>query len=354
MSLVAADQIGRSTYTQIMTKKKIKVVPLIQNLVEQLDVLDEHMDDDQFTTTLAADFRSLKIGISDMKLNHQVINEICSTNFYKLSLDNFLILNTECKSDFAAIFNTILQKTIDTKYYTQILDHILAKDLIDIIIRGCGNEKIFTRCSVMILECTKHPPLLNKMYRDDLMDVFITATSDVNHEKSKSAFMILREIFCEKDEYSRDYMTKHSSTFFRELRRNMSSHNYFLKQSSLQLTKDILFNSLYKESMLKYITSRRNLEKIMDLLIDESVVIQMLAYNIFIIIAAQPKDRMPQEIMDILESDVDQLISFFTDFHSDNHDPAFIEEKSFLIDVLNHLGESMSESTENEEEGSQS
>lgn len=86
---------------------------------------------------------------------------------------------------------------------------------------------------------------------------------------------------------------------------------------------------------MRYISSKENLKTIMNLLRDKSASIQFEAFHVFKVFVANPKK--PPEIVKILVTNRDKLVTYLTHFHTDKDDEQFREEKSLLINTLTKL-----------------
>jgi len=67
----------------------------------------------------------------------------------------------------------------------------------------------------------------------------------------------------------------------------------------------------------------------MTLLVDDKRSIQFEAFHVFKIFVANP--HKPEPILKILRRNKNNLVEFLNQFHNDNDDEQFVDEKSYLL-----------------------
>lgn len=115
----------------------------------------------------------------------------------------------------------------------------------------------------------------------------------------------------------------------------LDSDNYVTKRRSLKLLGELLLDRKNFSVMLKYIASKHNLKTIMNLLRDKSLNIQFEAFQVFKVFVANPKK--PVEVTSILYKNREKMIPFLEAFHIDKEDQQFIDEKRLIIETLEQL-----------------
>jgi len=87
--------------------------------------------------------------------------------------------------------------------------------------------------------------------------------------------------------------------------------------------------------MTRYISDVENLKMMMNLLRDKQRTIQFEAFHVFKVFVANPNKTTP--ILNILIKNKARLIQFLSNFHNDNEEDQFNDEKSFLVKQIQQL-----------------
>ena len=158
-----------------------------------------------------------------------------------------------------------------------------------------------------------------------------------NFEVASDAFNTLKDILTTPKNklISADFLESHYDIVFKKYELLLLSDNYVTKRRSLKLLSDLLLERNNYSVMMKYISFKRNLVTIMTLLRHKSANIQLETFQIFKIFVANPNKT--EEIISILYNNKKKLIAYLEGFHKDETDPQFVDEKRLLIDTLTSL-----------------
>ncbi|KAG1342182.1 hypothetical protein COCNU_05G004110 [Cocos nucifera] len=120
------------------------------------------------------------------------------------------------------------------------------------------------------------------------------------------------------------------SEFFNEFNSKLlESPNYITRRQAIKLLGDMLLDRSNSAVMMRYVSSKDNLMILMNLLRESSKNIQIEAFHVFKLFAAN--QYKPQEIVSILVTNKNKLLRLLGDFKTDKEDEQFDADKSQVI-----------------------
>uniref|UniRef100_A0A0E0EDP9 MO25-like protein n=1 Tax=Oryza meridionalis TaxID=40149 RepID=A0A0E0EDP9_9ORYZ len=117
--------------------------------------------------------------------------------------------------------------------------------------------------------------------------------------------------------------------------RLLSSTNYITKRQAIKLLGDMLLDRSNSAVMMRYVSSKDNLMILMNLLRDSSKNIQIEAFHVFKLFAANK--NKPTEVVNILVTNRSKLLRFFAGFKIDKEDEQFEADKEQVIKEISAL-----------------
>lgn len=87
------------------------------------------------------------------------------------------------------------------------------------------------------------------------------------------------------------------------------------RRVSIKLLGEILLDRPFFAIMNKFISSEENIKIVMNLLLDKHKNIQLEAFNVFKLFAANPRKSAP--VKEILQMNKQKLIEYISEFHND-------------------------------------
>lgn len=260
------------------------------------------------------------------------------------------IVPFEARKDAALIFNNLLRKHDGFEDYV-----IKNVSIIDYLVKAYLIADCALTCGTMLRECIRRDSLVRYILNtrsirkvDDQSDdaeggqellllFFDEFVHLPNFEVASDAFNTLKDILTTPKNklISADFLESHYDIVFKKYELLLLSDNYVTKRRSLKLLSDLLLERNNYSVMMKYISFKRNLVTIMTLLRHKSANIQLETFQIFKIFVANPNKT--EEIISILYNNKKKLIAYLEGFHKDETDPQFVDEKRLLIDTLTSL-----------------
>lgn len=249
----------------------------------------------------------------------------------------------ETRKDLTAVFNFLLHNCGDAgifRIYVQGRFHEMLTSMLRHI--RAENPDITLLCGSMVRSMLRYDNLYEALLLNPTEYVFpfLDYAHAPNFDVASDAFTTLQEVlttnkvlvaqkFLEKEGVFDEFIAKYNDMLL--------STNYLTKRLSLKLLSDMLLDRVNFNSMMKYISDRKNLKISMLLLRDPSSNIQVEAFHVFKIFVANPSK--PPMIKEILVDNKAKLIAYLENFHVelDQEDARFRDEKSLLIATLNGM-----------------
>ncbi|KAF5949472.1 hypothetical protein HYC85_011465 [Camellia sinensis] len=125
--------------------------------------------------------------------------------------------------------------------------------------------------------------------------------------------------------------------FFAEFNSKLlESSNYITRRQAVKLLGDILLDRSNSAAMMRYVNSKDNLRILMNLLRESSKNIQIDAFHVFKLFAAN-QNKAP-DIVNVLIANRSKLLRFFSGFKIDKgEDEQFEADKAQVVKVISEL-----------------
>jgi len=203
------------------------------------------------------------------------------------------------------------------------------------LINGYDSAEIGPHCGSILRECAKYEALTKLIMTAPNFTNFYVYIEDVNFDIASDAFSTYKELITKHKAVSAEYLEKNYDMVFENYKKLLNSENYVVRRQSLKLLSELLLDRANFNIMTKYIADVENLKSMMNLLRDKHKTIQFEAFHVFKVFVANPNKTTP--ILNILIKNKAKLIQFLSNFHNDNEEDQFNDEKSFLLKQIQQL-----------------
>ena len=195
-------------------------------------------------------------------------------------------------------------------------------------------------CGSMLREAARHEKARRILFSPHIWAFFDTYVHLPNFDVASDSFATLRDLLTKHKAVAADFLEKEyeggESASKHQAYTHTHTHIHVVVRPDLfharHVSHLIFLSSCLLPSRMRYISSKENLKTIMNLLRDKSASIQFEAFHVFKVFVANPKK--PPEIVKILVTNRDKLVTYLTHFHTDKHDEQLREDKSLLINTL--------------------
>jgi len=245
-----------------------------------------------------------------------------------LLINNLAKFDFEGKKDTATIFNNFLRRQQGTRlpmgeYLTR------QSDILNTLFLGYENPDVALHSGGMLRQCIQHEALAKLLLYSPNFNRIFSYVEYPNFDVASDAFSTLKELLTKHKPLAAEFLEKNYTKVFEDYTKLLNSTNYVTRRQSLKLLGELLLDRANFNIMTTYISDKENLKLMMSLLRDKSKSIQFEAFHVFKVFVANPNKTKP--ILDILSKNKVKLISFLQNFHNDNEEDQFNDEKAFLL-----------------------
>ncbi|KAG2620199.1 putative MO25-like protein At5g47540 [Panicum virgatum] len=235
-----------------------------------------------------------------------------NTNTLRLLIVCLPYLDLETQKDVTQVIANLQRQKVDSRIIAS--DYLEAnKDLLDILMFGYENMEIAIHYSTMLRDCIRHQVAARYVLDSEHMKKFFDYIQIPDFNIASDAFRTYKEL----------------------LTRHKSSAAEFFSRNYDWLLGDILLDRSNSPVMICYVSSKENLIILMNLLREQSKAIQVEAFHVFKLFAAN-QDK-PPEIVSILSANKNKLIRFLGDFSLDKEDQQFEDDKAKVVAEISML-----------------
>ncbi|KAG9443616.1 hypothetical protein H6P81_014956 [Aristolochia fimbriata] len=282
---------------------------------------------------LIRELKSILYGNSES----EPVSEACSQltqEFFKGNTLRLLIvclpkLNLEARKDATQVVANLQRQQVQSRLIAS--DYLEAnKDLLDILIAGYEDMDIALHYGSMLRECIRHQSIARYVLESEHMKKFFDYIQLPNFDIASDASATFKELLTRHKSTVAEFLSKNYDWFFAEYNsRLLESPNYITRRQAIKLLGDILLDRSNSAVMTRYVSSKDNLRILMNLLRESSKNIQIEAFHVFKLFAANSKK--PPEIVSIFIANRSKLLRFFSDFKMDKEDEQFEADKAQVV-----------------------
>ncbi|RWR96013.1 putative MO25-like protein isoform X1 [Cinnamomum micranthum f. kanehirae] len=259
----------------------------------------------------------------------QLTQEFFKENTLRLLIICLPKLNLEARKDATQVVANLQRQQVHSRLIAS--DHLEAnKDLMDILISGYENMDIALHYGAMLRECIRHQSIARYVLESDHMKKFFDYIQLPNFDIASDASATFKELLTRHKSTVAEFLTKNYDWFFAEFNSKLlESANYITRRQAIKLLGDMLLDRSNSSVMMRYVSSKDNLRIMMNLLRESSKNIQIEAFHVFKLFAAN--QNKPPEIVSILIANRSKLLRFFSDFKMDKENEQFEADKAQVI-----------------------
>ncbi|UZJ52661.1 hypothetical protein CBS101457_001981 [Exobasidium rhododendri] len=266
----------------------------------------------------------------------QMAQEMYNNDVLQLMVQSIWRFEFEAKKDVSQIFNNLLRRQIGTRWPT--VEYLTSKpEVLFVALKGYENPDIALNTGMILREMLRHEVLAKTLLYSERFYTFPDHIEKTTFGISCDAFANFKETLTRHKGMVAEYLEKNYDKFFTMYKELLHSPNYVTKRQSLKLLGEILLDRTNFNIMTRYISSEDNLKDMMNLLKDKSKNIQFEAFHVFKVFVANPKK--PPVIESILRRNRERLVQFLTAFHNDKDDEQFVDEKQYVLQIIESTGQ---------------
>ncbi|XP_073103541.1 putative MO25-like protein At5g47540 isoform X1 [Elaeis guineensis] len=259
----------------------------------------------------------------------QLTQEFFQGNTLRLLIICLPKLNLEARKDATQVVANLQRQQVHSRLIAS--DYLEAnKDLLDLLVSGYENMDIALHYGAMLRECIRHQSIARYVLESEHMKKFFNYIQLPNFDIASDASATFKELLTRHKSTVAEFLSKNYDWFFNEFNSKLlESPNYITRRQAIKLLGDMLLDRSNSAVMMRYVSSKDNLMILMNLLRESSKNIQIEAFHVFKLFAAN--QNKPQEIVSILVTNRNKLLRLLGDFKTDKEDEQFDADKSQVI-----------------------
>ncbi|XP_010057837.2 putative MO25-like protein At5g47540 [Eucalyptus grandis] len=265
----------------------------------------------------------------------QLTQELFRENTLRLLIICLPKLNLEARKDATQVVANLQRQQVHSRLIAS--DYLEANlDLMDILMAGYENTEMALHYGAMLRECIRHQVVAKYVLESQHMKKFFDYIQLPNFDIAADAAATFKELLTRHKSTVADFLTKNYDWFFEEYNSKLlESNNYITRRQAVKLLGDMLLDRSNSAVMTRYVSSRDNLRILMNLLRESSKSIQMEAFHVFKLFAAN--QNKPLDIIGILITNRSKLLRLFADFNFDKVYEQFEADKAQVVKEIEAL-----------------
>ncbi|KAI8567309.1 hypothetical protein RHMOL_Rhmol02G0111100 [Rhododendron molle] len=245
----------------------------------------------------------------------QLTQEFFRENTLRLLIVCLPKLNLEARKDATQVVANLQRQQVHSRLIA--CDYLEKNlDLMDILVLGYENTDMALHYGAMLRECIRHQSVARYVLESEHVKKFFDYIQLPNFDIAADAAATFKELMTRHKSTVAEFLTKNYDWFFAEFNTKLlESTNYITRRQAIKLLGDMLLDRSNSGVMTRYVSSRDNLRILMNLLRESSKSIQIEAFHVFKLFAAN--QHKPPDIVSILLANRSKLLRLFADFKTD-------------------------------------
>ncbi|KAL1320366.1 hypothetical protein HN51_065101 [Arachis hypogaea] len=259
----------------------------------------------------------------------QLTQEFFRENTLRLLIKCLPKLNLESRKDVTQVVANLQRQQVHSKLIAS--DYLETNmDLMDILILGYENSDMALHYGAMLRECIRHQIVAKYVLNSPHMKKFFDYIQLPNFDIAADAAATFKELLTRHKSTVAEFLSKNYEWFFAEYNSKLlESSNYITRRQAVKLLGDMLLDRSNSVVMTRYVSSRDNLRILMNLLRETSKSIQIEAFHVFKLFAAN--QNKPADIISILVANKSKILRLLEDFKLEKEDEQFEADKAQVM-----------------------
>ncbi|KAI4371641.1 hypothetical protein MLD38_009968 [Melastoma candidum] len=322
----------------------VDIVRQTRDLLVALDLNAESKESkrEEKMAELAKNIREMKLilyGSSEAEPVPEACAQLTQEFFRENTLRLLIIclpkLNLEARKDGTQVVANLQRQQVHSRLVAS--DYLEKNlDLMGLLIAGYENTDMALHYGSMLRECIRHQVVARYVLESERMKNFFDYIQLPNFDIAADAAATFKELLTRHKATVAEFLKSNYDWFFAEYNSKLlESVNYITRRQAIKLLGDILLDRSNSSIMIRYVSSRDNLRILMNLLRESSKSIQIEAFHVFKLFAAN--QNKPPDIVSILVANRNKLLRLFADFKFDKADEQFEADKAQVIREISSL-----------------
>nr|ACJ85387.1 unknown [Medicago truncatula] len=265
----------------------------------------------------------------------QLTQEFFKENTLRLLIKCIPKLNLEARKDATQVVANLQRQPVQSKLIaSDYLENNM--DLMDILIVGYENTDMALHYGAMLRECIRHQIVAKYVLNSPHMKKFFDYIQLPNFDIAADAAATFKELMTRHKSTVAEFLSKNYEWFFADYNSKLlESSNYITRRLAVKLLGDVLLDRSNSAVMTQYVSSRENLRILMNLLRESSKSIQIEAFHVFKLFAAN--QNKPADIVSIFVANKSKMLRLLDEFKIDKEDEQFEADKAQVMEEIASL-----------------
>ncbi|XP_057420176.1 putative MO25-like protein At5g47540 [Lotus japonicus] len=238
-------------------------------------------------------------------------------------------LNLEARKDATQVVANLQRQQVQFKLIAA--DYLEKNmDIMDVLITGYENTDMALHYGAMLRECIRHQIVAKYVLDSPHIKRFFDYIQFPNFDIAADAAATFKELMTRHKSTVAEFLSKNFEWYFDEYNSKLlESSNYITRRQAVKLLADMLLERSNSAVMTRYVSSRENLRILMNLLRESSKSIQIEAFHVFKLFAAN--QNKPADIISILVTNRSKLLRLLGDLKIEKEDEPFEADKAQVM-----------------------
>eukprot|EP00440_Ansanella_granifera_P014000 gb/GFBE01015215.1/.p1 GENE.gb/GFBE01015215.1/~~gb/GFBE01015215.1/.p1 ORF type:complete len:438 (+),score=109.40 gb/GFBE01015215.1/:1-1314(+) len=224
-------------------------------------------------------------------------------------------LEFEARKDVMNVCCALLWPDLPDEVSGQVLEYLRYHPTVfHLLVDSYDSDEAALHCGVVLRSFLRHSELVGAFLGSGKVLELIRFAKHPSMDISSDAIYTLRMVMLEHKEVSGPWLNGHFDEFFAAYNQLLSSEDYVVERQALTLLACMLLDKNFQRVMVTYVSSLKNLQIFMNLLLDDSTVIQAEAFHVFKIFVVNP--QKPARIQQILVKNKEKLVDLIQTLHA--------------------------------------
>ncbi|XAR56759.1 hypothetical protein NMG60_11037346 [Bertholletia excelsa] len=271
-----------------------------------------------------------------VEASSQLTQEFFREDTFRLLILCLPKLDLEARKDVTQVVANLQRQQIRSRLVAS--DYLEGNlDIVDHMISGYEDPATALHYGGMLRECIRHQVVARHVLESKHMKKFFDYMQLPDFAVAADATATFKELLTRHKSTVAEFLSKNYNWFFAEFNSKLlESTNYITRRQAIKLLGDMLLDRSNSSIMVCYVSSKDNLRILMNLLRESSKNIQIDAFHVFKLFAANQKK--PPEIVSVLVANKSKLLRFFSGLTLDKgEDEQFEADKAQVVNEIAEL-----------------
>lgn len=267
---------------------------------------------------LSGDRENDKHCVQTVKVNQRykdIVEEFVAADLPVQLLAQLTSLEFEVRKDVMNVCCALLWPGLPEEVAVQVLEYIrYHPSVFHLLVESYSDEEAALYCGVVLRSFLRHTDLVIAFLSSGKVFELVRHARHPCVDIASDAIYTLRMVMLTHTEVSGPWLRANFDEFFGLFNPLLQCEDYVVERQAIALLTGILMDKHFQRVMIDYVSNDRNLQIVMNLLLDDSTIIQAEAFHVFKIFVVNP--QKPERIQRILVKNKEKLVALLQTLHA--------------------------------------